>query len=267
MNSSTLIRTIAMLIAMLLVLPLLAQEPVQNVGGVAELAPTTEESTASSSPSTTAESLRNRIRGMRMDLLLGGEKVRAAEDEASDFYGRKIGLVDERLDGINADLAEIRASYDLKLETALKSSTPQDRRKIMAEAAQLRSQITSLEQEASNLDGKRGKLNTLIDAIGERDRDRQKLATKMETSDALDFEFGLPLAGVGLAPDIPAEQSSPLANQELVQDLLKVDPRGGRQVLFEMDPLGYWDLFPLRPPSGGVVAALAFPLPDLEGGR
>ena len=256
------LRETAMLTATLLVLPLAAQEPLQNVG-VQESATVDANTDTSGSP----EALRNRIRKMRMDLLLGGEKVRAAEDEASGFYGRKISLVDERLDGINADLAEIRASYELKLETALSSRSPQDRRAIMAEASELRTRITTLEQEASDLDGKRGKLNALIGAIDDRDRDRQSLAARMETSDALDFEFGLPLAGVGLAPDLPSEQVSPLTNHELIGDLLEVDPRGGRQVLFEMDPLGYWELFPLRPPGEGVVAAFGFPLPDLESGR
>ena len=264
MNTPTLVPNTLMLTATLLVLPLAAQEPLQNVGSVQET-PMGQESAGSS---TSAEALRERIRRMRMDLLLGGEKVRAAEDEAADFYGRKAGLVDERLDSINADLAEKRASYELKLKNALDAGSPADRRAIMGEAAELRTEITSLEQEAGDLDGKRGKLNTLIDAIDERDRDRQKLAAEMETSDALDFEFGLPLAGVGLAPDTPpAPAASPLENRELVGDLLDVDPRGGRQVLFEMDPVGYWDLFPLRPPTKGVIAALGFPLPDLEGSR
>ena len=82
------------------------------------------------------------------------------------------------------------------------------------------------------------------------------------------FDLGLPLASVGLAPDLPpAPPQSPLANEALVADLLAVDPRGGRQVLFEMDPSGYWEVFPLRPPSDAVVAAFGFPLPDLEGSR
>jgi CubicO group peptidase (beta-lactamase class C family) len=103
----------------------------------------------------------------------------------------------------------------------------------------------------------------LLDKIGMRNT-----LAKIETSDALEFEFGLPLASVGLAPDLPAARpDSPLANDELVADLLAVDPRGGRQVLFEMDSVGYWDRFPLRPPTDGVVAAFGFPLPDLEGSR
>ncbi len=259
------IQGLALGIATLCALPLSAQESLENVGGVQDPSATED---AAASPSTSVEALRNRVRKMRMDLLLGGEKVRAAEDEASDFYGRKVNLVEERLDTINADLTEMRASYDLKLQNALSAGSPQDRRAIMTEAAALRSEITSREQEAADLDGKRGKLNTLIGAIDQRDRDRQKLATRMETSDALDFEFGLPLASVGLAPeDAAAAETSPLANAELVRDLLEVDPRGGRQVLFEMDPTGYWELFPLRPPKRGVVAAFGFPLPDLETNR
>jgi len=221
-----------------------------------------------SSQSASAEALRTRIHDMRMSLLLGGEKVREAEDQASSFYGGKVDLVDQRLDTVTAELTEKRATYDLKLQNALNSSSPDERRRIMQEAAVLRSEITELEQEDADLEGKRGKLNQLIGAIDDRDRERQKLAAKIETSDSLEFEFGLPLASVGLAPDLPSAQpASPLANDELVQDLLAVDPRGGRQVLFEMDPVGYWTHFPLRPPASGVVAAFGFPLPDLEGSR
>jgi hypothetical protein len=228
--------------------------------------PPAAEPTQTSSAS--AEALRSRIHDMRMSLLLGGEKVREAEDQASTFYGGKVDMVDQRLDTVSAELTEKRASYDLKLQNALSSSSPEERRRIMQEASALRSEITELESENGDLENKRGKLNQLIVAIDDRDRERQKLAAKIETSDSLEFDFGLPLASVGLAPDLPsAPPTSPLANTELVQDLLEVDPRGGRQVLFEMDPVGYWDLFPLRPPSGGVVSAFGFPLPDLEGSR
>ena len=241
------------------------QAPAQDPPAGAE---TGEEAESSETPSASAEALRNRIHSMRMDLLLGGEKVREAEDQASSFYGGKVDLVDQRLDTVSAELTEKRASYDLKLQNALQSSSPEERVRIMQEAARLRTEITALEMEDGELEGKRGKLNQLIGAIDDRDRERQKLAAKIETSDSLEFNFGLPLASVGLAPDLPAVQpSSPLANDQLVQDLLDVDPRGGRQVLYEMDPVGYWDRFPLRPPGAGVVAAFGFPLPDLEGSR
>ena len=223
---------------------------------------------AGASRSATTEALRSRIHGMRMDLLLGGEKVRAAEDEASSFYRGKLDLVDQTLDSVSADLAEKRASYQVKLQSSLKASSPEDRRRTLLEAASLRTEITGLEADADGLEDKRGKLNELIGAIDDRDRERQKLAARIEASDSIDFDLGLPLASVGLAPDLPpAPPQSPLANEALVADLLAVDPRGGRQVLFEMDPSGYWEVFPLRPPSDAVVAAFGFPLPDLEGSR
>ena len=45
-----------------------------------------------------------------MSLLLGGDQVKKAEAEAVDFYGRRIELIDTRMDTVHSDLAEKRAN-------------------------------------------------------------------------------------------------------------------------------------------------------------
>src|SRR5262245_16937187 len=62
------------------------------------------------------EMLRQRIHGMRMDLLLGGEKVKQAESDATQFYRGKIEVIDKRLDTIAGELAERRAGYRMSLQ-------------------------------------------------------------------------------------------------------------------------------------------------------
>ena len=45
------------------------------------------------------------------------------------------------------------------------------------------------------------------------------------------------------------------------------DERRARQVLFEADPRGYWELFKLQPPTRPLSNALTFPPADLPGQR
>jgi hypothetical protein len=220
-------------------------------------------------PGTTAsaEELRSDIHDMRMNLLLGGEHVQRAEREAIDFYGGKADLIDGRLDTLQSELSAKRATYDVTLDRALRSTNGQVRSQAMREAGILRAEITGLEQESEQLSGKRADVGRLVSAIEGRDRDRQRLVAQLETS--TDFhEFGLPLTSIGLAPPPqPVAAASPFEDDALIADLMRRDPVAARGLLFDMDPVRYWKRFPLHPPAGPLAEALTFPLPDLPGQR
>jgi hypothetical protein len=215
-----------------------------------------------------AAELKGRIHEMRMNLLTGGPKVRDAEREAVDFYGGKVELVERRLDSIRAELSEKRTSYDLALDRALSAGSTEQRSKAMGDASGLGAEITALEAEADNLTGKRGDLGKMIKAVESRDRERERLMAQLETTEGYELIGDLPMASVGLAPAVMSEATaSHLDNNALVGDLLKRDPRAARKLLFESDPSGYWQRFPLTPPGEVMVHALEFPLPDLPGSR
>jgi hypothetical protein len=215
-----------------------------------------------------AEALRSRIHDMRMNLLLGGDKVREAERQAADFYSGKSALVEDRLDSIEVELAEKRASYDVSLARALEAPNLEAKRKAMGEAGLLRAEITELDEERTALGGKRDQLGQLVAAVEARDRDRDRLVAKLETTSDFGHELGMPLFSIGLAPVTEAAPaSSPFEDGALIEDLLARDPLAARGLLFDLDPAGYWQRFPLQPPRAALAEALAFPLPDLPGTR
>lgn len=220
-------------------------------------------------PSQSAEALRARIHGMRMNLLLGGNRVRDAEAEAVGFYNDKVELVETRIDTIQVELSEKNASYNVLLERALSDeSSATGRRDALAEATRLRSEVGTLESEKEQLETRRGELGKLITSVESRDRERSRLATQLETNDRSDDPFGIPFMRIGLAPAAqPSAPISPLEDEALVRDLLERDPAGAKTMLFEMDPVGYWQRFPLQPPRAALRRVLAFPPPDLPGRR
>ena len=223
---------------------------------------------APKAPDTNAAELKARIHEMRKNLLIGGPKVRKAEGEAIDFYSGKAETVDRRLDSIRAELAEKRATYELALERALTEGDPATQQKAMGEAGELRASISALEAEERTLGAKRGDLGKMISAVESRDRDRERILAQLETTDGFELAMDLPMASIGLAPALPSQaEASPLGDDALVQDLLERDPRGARRLLYQSDPDGYWQRFPLRPDPGAARAALPFPLPDLPGAR
>ncbi len=221
-----------------------------------------------SSSSVSAEALRQRIHDMRMNLLIGGDRVRQAEGEAVAFYRGKVDAVESRIDSVAIDLTEKRASYDLALERTLGGPDPTTRTVAMSRAASLRTEIASLEGETAKLDARRSHLLELISAVDDRDEERERLVTQIETGPELDPGFAFAVGTVGLAPAaLPVESTSPLDDDELVRDLLERDPVGARRILFETDPRGYWERFPLRPPTSALRRAFDFPPPDLPGRR
>jgi hypothetical protein len=241
--------------------------PTQDAAPPASPPPVSTES-AQPEKSVNPEALRERIREMRMNLLLGGERVRAAETEAVDFYQGKIASIEEHVDTIHADLAEKRASYDLALDRTLGGKDAGARGSSMAEAAGLRSEIASLEGESAQLEARRSHLYDLIAAVEKRDDERDRLVARLDAGPGLIGGFELAVGSVGLAPAVQvAEAGSPLEDDALVRDLLQRDPVGARRILFEADPQGYWERFPLRPPAAELRRALDFPPPDLPGLR
>lgn len=217
-----------------------------------------------SAASVTAEGLRGRIHKMRMDLLLGGDRVREAESQAIGFYREKADFVDRRIDTLGSDLSEKRATYDVVLERALSSDSADDRVRALKEAQPIRGEITVLENERNDLSEKRDRISGLISSVSARDRDRQRLVELVESNEEVPDALGLGWPGIGLAPPpIPIEAGSPLEDDSLLTDLLDRDPLAARSLLFDVDPDGYWSRFPLNPPVDVVIESFSFPLPDL----
>ena len=127
------------------------------------------------------ESLRGRIHGMRMNLLLGGDKVRQAESDAAQFYRGKVELIEKRLDSISAELTELRATYSVSLENALGGGEAEQRKLKLTDAAAQRGKIHMLETEEAGLVERRGRLGKLVDAVESRSRQREKLTAQLET--------------------------------------------------------------------------------------
>ncbi|MEE2940197.1 MAG: hypothetical protein VX460_07430 [Planctomycetota bacterium] len=218
---------------------------------------------------TTADELRARIRDMRMNLLLGGDQVRRAEEQAVDFYASKARSVGDRLDDVATELVELQATYDMALQRALAERGTAAGQEALREAAPLRRRIGDLELEADSLEARRERLSGLVDAVEARDRERRKLVDELESASVDGDELGMPMMSIGLAPNVPApvEDAAPLADGALFEDLMSRDARGARALLHAEDPEAYWERFPLTPPREVLRGAIRLPLPDPVGWR
>ena len=214
------------------------------------------------------EALRQRIHSMRMDLLLGGDKVRQAETDARRFYQEKIELVQKRQDALAAELTEAHAGYQISLDHALQAKSEDQRRSALAEAREQHRGVATLESEQADLATRQQQLERLVHAVDARARDRDRLATKVESEPDMGSPLAMPLGDIGLAPEVEMlSPSSPLDDEGLVSDLLARDPVGARRLLYTTDPKGYWTLFPLQPPASALQKVLQLPPPDLPGQR
>ncbi len=214
------------------------------------------------------EGLRERIHGMRLNLLVGGDKVRAAESDAVQFYRGKVEVIEKRLDSVAAELAELRANYEVSLEKVLQDGAGEQRKSMLSEAGEQRGKIQSLEREESELGDRRLRLERLVQAVEARTRERERLATKIESGSGFDEALAFPLGEIGLAPELEVlAPASPLDDEGLIADLLARDLVEAHRLLFEADPEGYWGFFPLQPPADALRQSLKFPLPDLPGQR
>lgn len=244
--------------------PVLVQDPPDESAGDTARESSTDDHAARVSR------LRERVHGLRRDLLLGGEQVQRAEREAASFYEGRIQTVDRRLDSLEAELSEKRASYEQALRSSLEASSGGARRSAVARAAERRAELQELDEEQRTLQQRREQLAGIVGAVESRSREREALAVRLEaTGEGFEQVHGLLLGGgIGLAPEVePTEASSPLENAGLVEDLMAIDPVAARRVLFEADPEAYWERFPLRPPADVLAEALSFPPPDLPGSR
>jgi len=177
-------------------------------------------------------------------------------------------LIDRRLDRIDVDLSEKRASYQLALGRTIESPTGSGSGSSIREAARYRADIGRLEGEGARLRGKRAQLAALVDGIADRSSDREALAANLEANNVVDIEGGLPMSRIGFGPDdMESSQGSPFDDPQMVRELLALDPRRGRAALFAEDPEGYWRFFTLRPPVPALREALVFPAADLPGKR
>ncbi len=218
--------------------------------------------------SSKVEALHGRIHQMRMNLLLGGDRVRQAESDATQFYRSKVELIEKRMDSVAAELAELRANYEVSLEEALRGGAAEKRKSTLSEAAEQRGKIQTLEAEAADLTGRRSRLEKLVEAVESRTRQRERLATQIESGPGFDEGLAFPLGNIGLAPEIEVlSASSPLDDQGLIADLIARDPVEAHRLLYASDPAGYWELFSLQPPADALRQALQFPLADLPGQR
>jgi len=254
-----------MLSVSLLALALQAPAP-SPPEGLTRVAATPPES-APATPATKVgvDELRARIHGMRLDLLFGGDKVKSAEGEAIGFYNQRIESVNKSLDGLETDLAEKRASYDMALEQSLEAGAGAP---ALQRAQALRAEIAGLEHDADDLASTRTNLGKLVQTVQARQRERDILAARMNASSAEDLGAGFTLGSVGLAPDVQVRPDvSPFDDELLVQDLFARDPVAAARTLYAADPERYRREFPLRPPAQALRKALVFPLPDLPGGR
>jgi hypothetical protein len=214
-----------------------------------------------------AESLRQQIHGMRRTILMGGDSVRNSEKEAVQFLAIKIEGIDKRLDFIQGDLVQKRTSYELVLNRAGEASTTKAQNAALAEAAQIQTELQELENESVLLSKRRKSLVVEQSRIEGRRRDREGLAAKMD-SQGLDAEYTPFLSGgVGLGPETGKPVNPLMANPALREDFLRRFPVRGRQLLFEADPVEYWNRWPLNPPAMLIASTLAFPPPDLPGRR
>jgi len=248
------------------ILFLVAAPPITH-GAVQEPAVEAQEPAAGSQTGD-AEALRARIHEMRMNLLLGGDNVRQAETEAVDFYYGKMELVEQRLDDVHADLAEKRASYDVLMQRALEASSPEARRTSLQSAQEIKLELGEFEREAAELRVTRERLSKFASSIEARKSERSRLSVQLETTGSADSGLGWAMGSLGLAPETVArEPASVFDDPAFVADLLARDELGARRILFEADPVRFWEHFPLKPPETALRQALAFPVPDLPGRR
>ena len=159
---------------------------------------------------------------MRMNLLLGGDQVRRAETEAIEFYKGKSRSLDGRLDDVASELAEVRASYDVALDRALAQGGTAAGDQALQEAQPLRTEISTLEAERTDLLDRQGRVSVLVDAVESRDRERSRLADQVESASLRPEDLGVPMGSIGLAPPpLPSEVVAPLDNEALLGDLLE----------------------------------------------
>ena len=211
-----------------------------------------------------AVELRGRVREMRRSVIGGGPAVEKAEKEALGFYRRKISRNASRVDELRTQRDAKDAEYRLALDATLEANDKATSDAAARRASALRKEIGDLDAEIEELVRQRDQLSAAVASIQRRIDRRRKI---MEHFDAGEEIETLPFLGEDvLGPDDEGlGGDDPFANSAFLEDLMRRDPARARLMLFQRDPVRYWQLFPLTRPEGTLRKAIPFPPPDLPG--
>ena len=214
----------------------------------------------------TSTHLRGKVRNMRKQVLGGGPAVVSSEKEALKFYRGKIQEMARRADDLRTQRDSKDAEYRVALDTTLQSDDPTERCEAAREAQRLKSEIRGLDSEVASMDKRGEALGRGVEGIQRRISKRERLVSQFERNDIVD---DMPY----LADDVLGDDegaggaANPFSDEGFIDDMLKRDPEAARRLLFEADPIAYFERFPLKPITRSLKRALPFPPADLPGSR
>jgi hypothetical protein len=245
---------------------LLAGAPLLAAEGEKDTSPaerTETEETASSAISSTE--LRNKVRGMRKQVLGGGTAVLNSEKAALKFYRGKIQDMARHADDLRTQRDSKDAEYRVALDTTLKSEDAGERADAARTARRLKQEIRGLDSEIAAIEKRGESLGRGVAGIQRRIDKRKRVLSQFDREDLVD---DLPyLDDEVLGDDEGGDGVDPFSDEDFVNDLLESDPEGARRLLFEADPIAYFKRFPIKPSGRALKKALAFPPADLPGQR
>jgi len=211
--------------------------------------------------------LRDRVRGMRKQVLGGGPAVEKSESEAMRFYRGKIHDIARQADELRTQRDSKDAEYRVALDTTLTSEDPDERAEAAREAQGLRRQISALDSETQMLEKRGESLGRGVESIQRRIDKRKRLLSTFDRGEVVDDLPYLEDEVLGGEEDEGGGASNPFGDDEFIADLLKRDPTAARRLIFEADPRNYFARFPLKPSQKSLRKALPFPPPDMPGNR
>ncbi|MHC4953270.1 MAG: hypothetical protein ACYTGZ_05220 [Planctomycetota bacterium] len=214
-----------------------------------------------------AAKLRDRVRGMRKQVLGGGPAVVKSESEALRFYRGKIHEMARRADELRTQRDSKEAEYRVALDTTLKSEDPAERAEAAREAQQLRSAMRDLDDQIAEIEKRGESLGRGVEGIQRRIDKRKRLLSNFDRSDIVEDLPYLDDEVLGGEEDEAGGGGNPWGDEGFIQDLLRTDPEAARRLLYEADPAAYWKRFPLKPTAKSLRKALPFPPADLPGNR
>jgi len=211
--------------------------------------------------------LRDRVRGMRKQVLGGGPAVAKSEGEALRFYRGKIHDIARQADELRTQRDSRDAEYQVALDTTLQSEDPAERADAAREAQKLRRQITELDDQTAMLEKRGESLGRGVESIQRRIDKRKRLLSTFDRGEVVDDLPYLEDEVLGGEEDEMGEDGNPFGDDAFIADLLQRDPAAARRLIFEADPTGYFERFPLKPSNRALRKALPFPPADLPGNR
>ena len=214
----------------------------------------------------TATRLRERVRTMRKDVLVGGPAVVRSEKEALKFYRKKLNELARRADELRTNRDVKESEYDLALDTTLNAKDEAERQQAARQASVLRAEMAELDTEIALLDRQGEALGNGVMAIRKRMEQRKRLLTRFDRPDSYEE---LPYLSDGVL-DLDGDDEAggdPFVDEGFIEDLIRRDPHNARKVIYQYSVDIYWKKFPLTPPRSALKVLLKFPEPDLPGGR